>query len=95
MMKTQWLLHPDGRNLIQAYDSAVAAYTEWPESGASRASLRQAYWYLGHTREARSLMSQFLAASRNPDLDLPTIAHLQHTLALYIHHSRDPASSAN
>ncbi|AOU97928.1 hypothetical protein BI364_08080 [Acidihalobacter yilgarnensis] len=89
---TQWLIRPLGRNMIHAYDSAVAAYAEWPRTAESRRSLNQAAWYLTQVAPMRSLASQFRTAARNPALGLPGIAHLQHILALDIHHSRDALS---
>lgn len=88
---TQWLIRPNGQNMIRAYDSAVAAYAEWPQAWDSRKSLRQAAWYLQRTNDMHKLGSEFEKAAVS-NLNLPTIAHLQHVLALDIHHSRDKMS---
>lgn len=88
---TQWLIRPNGQNMIRAYDSAVAAYAEWPQAWDSRKSLRQAAWYLQRTNDMHKLGSEFEKAAAS-SLNLPTIAHLQHVLALDIHHSRDKMS---
>lgn len=92
IVDTQWLIRPGGQNMIRAYDSAVAAYAEWPSAPDSRRSLRQASWYLGHAEGMHDLATKFEKAAGSSTLDLPAIAHLQHVLALDIHRSRDKMS---
>lgn len=89
---TQWLIHPAGRDMIRAYDAAVAAYAEWPRQYDARRSLGQASWYLQHVSAMRRLADRFRKVADEHPLSLSDIAHLQHQLALGIHRSRDALS---